>query len=388
MSRLTDVVRAGIATDPAYGAVVPPIHMSANFVFPAPGQCGDYDYTRSGNPTRDVLADALCTAEGGTHAVVTSSGMAAVKVVTQLLRPGDVILAPHDLYGGSHRLFVAESRRVGFDVHFVDQSSEEAFELARRLKPTLIWLETPSNPLLRIVDLERWADVGRESGAWTVADNTFLSPAGQRPLSFGVDAVLHSTTKFINGHSDVVGGAVVTRDAALGEQLAWWTNCIGCAGAPLDAWLTLRGLRTLSARSAVHEANALALVHAVEGHPGLVGLHHPSRSEHPGHEIARRQQDAWGSLITLDIVGGRSAAYDFIRELSTFTLAESLGGVESLVSHPPTMTHASMTEDARRAAGIGEGLVRLSVGIEDGADLVEDVLTAMDHTHTRWRRAS
>lgn len=388
MTRLTDVVRSGIATDTSHGAVVPPLHLSANFEFSAPGECGTYDYTRSGNPTRDLLGDALCAAEDGKHSIVTSSGMAAVNVLTQLLGPGDVLVAPHDLYGGCHRLFLAESRRVGYKVLFLDQSTEEAFDIARRAKPRLIWLETPSNPLLRIVDLERWAALGRDVGAWTVADNTFLSPAGQRPLTLGVDAVLHSTTKFINGHSDVVGGAVVTTDEDLGEQLSWWTNCIGCAGSPFDAWLTLRGLRTLSARSAVHEANALSLVHAVEGHAGLVALHHPSRPVHAGHAVAARQQEAWGSLITLEIAGGRSAARAFIRQLSCFTLAESLGGVESLVSHPPTMTHASMTEAARRRAGVVDGLVRLSVGIEDSSDLVEDVLTALDRVDTRQRRVS
>ncbi len=216
MSRLTDVVRSGIATDTAFGAVVPPLHLSANFEFASPGECGAYDYTRSGNPTRDALGAALCAAEGARHAVITSSGMAAVNVVTQLLGPGDVVLAPYDLYGGCHRLFVAESERVGFDVLFVDQSSEAAFEAAREHAPRLIWLETPSNPLLRIVDLERWAGVARELGAWTLADNTFLSPMGQQPLKLGVDMVLHSTTKFINGHSDVVGVAVLTSHDEIG----------------------------------------------------------------------------------------------------------------------------------------------------------------------------
>jgi len=239
-----------IGVDRDHRAVVPPLHLSANFVFDAPGVCGRYDYTRSGNPTRDHLAAALAEAEGGASCVVTSSGMAAVHVVTQLLGAGDALVAPFDGYGGCHRLFGAEAKRVGFGLRYIDPSSSEAERTVREVRPRILWLETPSNPLLRITDLERWAGIGREVGAITVCDNTFLSPAGQRPLRFGVDVVVHSTTKLVNGHSDVVGGAVVCRDAALGEELAWWTNCIGAAGAPFDAYQTLRGLRTLHARVA------------------------------------------------------------------------------------------------------------------------------------------
>lgn len=369
----TRTVRAAIASDGEYGAVVPPIHLSANFAFSAPGECGPYDYTRSGNPTRDHLARAISDLEGGAGCSVTPTGMAAVHVVTQLLRPGDVLVAPHDCYGGCHRLFTAQADRGRFDVVFLDQRSPEAFERVAGLRPVLIWLETPSNPLLRVTELGAWAAFARSIGALTVADNTFLSPANQRPLDHGIDMVVHSTTKFINGHSDVVGGAVVAVDSALAEDLAWWANCIGAAGAPFDAYLTLRGLRTLHARCRVHEENALEVVGTLAGHPAVSEVHHPSLAGHPGHDVARRQQAGWGSLVSFELAGGRPAAEAFLRGLRCFTLAESLGGVESLVAHPATMTHASMSERARTVAGIGEGLLRLSVGIEDPRDLVRDV---------------
>jgi len=374
----TRTVRAAIGTDEEHRAVVPPLHLSANFVFDAPGECGRYDYTRSGNPTRDHLAEAIAAAEGGVSCVVTSSGMAAVSVVTHLLRPGDLLLAPHDCYGGCHRLFTAESRRVGFEVVFVDQSTEEAFALARARRPRMVWLETPSNPLLRVTDLMRWARVAKEVGAVSVADNTFLSPANQRPLDLGVDLVLHSTTKFINGHSDVVGGAVVAREAPLGEDLAWWANCIGVSGSPFDAYLTLRGLRTLYARTEVHEKNALAVVAALQAHPTVAKVYHPSLPDHPGHEFAARQQSGWGSLVSFELHGGRESVDDFLADLRCFTLAESLGGVESLITHPATMTHASMDAEAQRIAGIGDGLLRLSVGIEHVDDLTTDLCCALD----------
>jgi cystathionine gamma-synthase len=374
----TRAVRAAIGSDREHRAVVPPLHLSANFVFDAPGECGRYDYTRSGNPTRDHLAEAIASAEGGVGALVTATGMAAVTVVTQLLRTGDLLLAPHDCYGGCHRLFRAESARVGFEVCFEDLSTEAALELARRRRPRIIWLETPSNPLLRVTDIEVWAGVAAEVGAVLVADNTFLSPVNQQPIALGAGVVIHSTTKFINGHSDVVGGAVVAADPGLLEELAWWTNCLGVSGAPFDAYLTLRGLRTLHARSALHEANALAVVELLGSHPLVERVHHPSLPEHPGHEIARRQQSGWGSLVSFELAGGRSTVDAFLGRLRHFSLAESLGGVESLVAHPATMTHASMDERARAVAGIGDGLLRFSVGIENGDDLVADVREALD----------
>jgi cystathionine gamma-synthase len=373
----TRAVRAAIGSDTAHRAVVPPLYLSANFVFESPGVCGRYDYTRSGNPTRDHLAEALADLEGGCGAIITASGMAAISVVTQLLGCGDTLLAPHDGYGGSYRLFTAEGRRVGYETVFVDQTSEQALDIARARRPRVIWIETPSNPFLRITDIRRWTDLARDIGAVSVVDNTFLSPANQLPLELGADLVVHSATKFINGHSDVVAGAIIAKDPALLDQLAWWTNCLGVAGAPFDAYLALRGLRTLFARSAVHERNALRVVDVLATHDTVTGLYHPSLATHGGHDIAARQQSGWGSLVSLELAGGRPAVDAFLRELRLFTLAESLGGVESLVSHPTTMTHASMDEEGRRVAGIHDGLLRLSVGIEDADDLVADLQNAL-----------
>ena len=385
--RTTRLVRAAIGSDGEHRAVVPPLHLSANFVFESPGVCGRYDYTRSGNPTRDHLAEAIADAEGGCGAVVTASGMAAVSVVTRLLAAGDVLVAPHDCYGGCHRLFCAERRSGRFDVRFEELIRPETAERVRELRPRIVWVETPSNPLLRVTDIAAWAELAHEIGALCVVDNTFLSPANQLPLELGADLVVHSTTKLINGHSDVVGGAVVARDPAVLEELAWWTNCLGVAGAPFDAYLTLRGIRTLHARAALHETNALAVVDALVAHPAVERVHHPSLAGHPGHEIAERQQLRWGSLLSFDLAGGRPTVDVFLASLRHFSLAESLGGVESLVAHPATMTHASMDEEARTVAGIGEGLVRLSVGIEATEDLVADVRAALDASADATDRA-
>ena len=376
-SRVTRTVRAGLGADTAHRAVMPPIHLSSNFHFEAPGVFGRYDYTRSGNPTRDLAADAIAGLEGGCGAVVTSSGMSAVSVVTRLLSAGDLMLAPHDCYGGCHRLFSAEAARGSYRVRFVDQTAPGAVERARALRPRLIWLETPSNPLLRITDIGAWAGLARETGAICVVDNTFLSPVNQQPLDHGADLVVHSTTKFLNGHSDVVGGAVVAADPGLLEEVAWWTNAAGVAGSPFDAYLTLRGMRTLHARTRVHEENALAVVAALLRHEVVRRVYHPSLPGHPGHETARRQQTGWGSLVSFELRGGREAVGAFAGAVRHFALAESLGGVESLVAHPATMTHASMDEQARAAAGIDKGLLRLSVGIESGADLVADLERAL-----------
>ena len=376
-SRVTGAVRAGLDADSTHRSIMPPVHLSANFHFEAPGVFGKYDYTRSGNPTRDLVAETIAGLEGGCGAVVTSSGMSAVSVVTRLLSAGDMLLAPQDCYGGCHRLFSAEAARGSYRVRFVDQRAPQALERARALDPRLIWIETPSNPLLRITDIAAWAELAREVGALCVVDNTFLSPANQLPLDSGADLVVHSTTKFLNGHSDVVGGAVVAADPDLLGELAWWTNAAGVAGAPFDAYLTLRGMRTLHARARVHEANALAVVSALARHEAVRCVYHPSLPGHPGHETARRQQTGWGSVISFELRGGCDAAGVFVGALEHFALAESLGGVESLVAHPSTMTHASMDEHTQAVAGIDKGLLRLSVGIEAGTDLVADLERAL-----------
>jgi cystathionine gamma-synthase len=374
----TLAVRAGIATDLHHGSVVPPIHLSSTFAFEGFGKKRLYDYTRTGNPTREHLANALADLEGGDGAVVTSTGMSAVALVLQLLRPGDLILAAHDCYGGTHRILRSLAARGHFDVAFVDLTCETAEQTVKSRPPKLLWIETPSNPLLRLTDLACVIEAGHRAGAIVAVDNTFLSPALQRPIEFGADLVVHSTTKYLNGHSDVVGGAVVASDPALVEELAWWANCLGITGAPFDSFLTLRGVRTLHARMRVHCENAARVVELLVAHRAVKRVYYPGLSSHPGHSVAASQQDAFGAMVSFEINGGLDGVQRFVNALQYFTLAESLGGVESLVAHPATMTHASMDEAARATAGISDSLLRLSVGIEHGDDLVADLVAALD----------
>ena len=376
--RATRAVRAGIDRDPAYGAVTPPLVLSSNFSFAGFAEKRQYDYTRSGNPTRDLLGEALAQLEGGAGGVVTATGMAAVALVLHaLLKPGDTLVAAHDGYGGSWRLFDALSRKGGFDLQLADLTDPRALSAALALKPALVWIETPSNPLLRITDLRFVIEAAHKAGALSVVDNTFLSPALQNPIAFGADVVVHSTTKYINGHSDVVGGAVIARDAAVHESLAWWANALGLTGAPFDSYLALRGLRTLDARLRVHQENAVALAQSLDAHPSVAKVHFPGLASHPGHALAARQQRGFGAMLSFELAD-EAAVRAFVDGLECFTLAESLGGVESLVAHPATMTHAAMAPDVRAAAGIGEGLLRLSVGIEHVDDLRADVLAGLE----------
>ena len=374
----TRAVRAGICTDQHHGAVVPPIHLSSTFAFEGFGKKRFYDYTRSGNPTRDHLAAALTELECGAGSIVTSSGMSAVLLALQLVQPGELIVASHDCYGGTHRLLRSLGERRHFDVLFADLTSPDSLDLIAAQRPRLVWIETPSNPLLRITDIAQLTDAGHAVESIVVVDNTFLSPVLQRPIEHGADLVVHSTTKYLNGHSDVVGGAVVARDADLVEQLAWWANCLGITGAPFDSFLTLRGIRTLEARMAIHERNAAIVVRALDEHPAIAKVYYPGLSSHPGHALANRQQDGFGAMVSFEIDGGLLAVERFLDSLQCFTLAESLGGVESLIAHPATMTHSSMDEAARSRAGISETLLRLSVGIEHPDDLVEDLQLALD----------
>ena len=375
----TVAVRAGIDRDAAFGAVTPPLVLSSNFSFAGFNDKRQYDYTRSGNPTRDLLGEALAELEGGVGGVVTATGMAAITLVLNaLLQPGDRLVVPHDGYGGSWRLFNALAAKGAFELVTVDLTDPRALSGALALSPKLIWIETPSNPLLRITDLRFVIDAAHKAGALAVVDNTFLSPALQKPIAaFGADLVVHSTTKYINGHSDVVGGAVVARDAALHEQLTWWANALGVTGSPFDSFLTLRGLRTLDARLRVHQQNTQALAALLEAHPAVRAVHYPGLESHPGHALAARQQSGFGAMISIELDGGEDAVRAFVEGLACFTLAESLGGVESLVAHPATMTHAAMSAEARTAAGISDGLLRLSVGIEHVDDLVADLQAAL-----------
>jgi len=377
-SLATRAVRAGIDTDPTHGAVAPPLFLSANFTFDGFEGKRRYDYTRSGNPTRDQLGDALASLEGGAGGIVTSTGMGAITLVLHaLLEPGDRLLVPHDCYGGSWRLFNALAAKGAFELESCDFTDPEALAAAIGKRPSLVWIETPSNPLLRITDLQQVIGAAHGVGALVAADNTFLSPALQRPIEQGADIVVHSTTKYINGHSDVVGGAAIARDPALHEQLAWWANALGLTGSPFDSYLTLRGLRTLDARVRIQQANCAALAEQLQSHPAVSTVHYPGLDSHPGHAIAARQQDGFGAMLSFELKGGEKAVRAFLEELTSFTLAESLGGVESLVAHPATMTHAAMSEEARNHAGIGPGLLRLSVGIEDLADLAADVTAGL-----------
>jgi len=377
-SKATRAVRASIESDTQYGAVVPPLHLSSNFSFKGLGEKRQYDYTRSGNPTRDALADALTELEGGAGAVVTSSGMAALTLLTQLLEPGDTIIAPHDCYGGTYRLFEQQSKKGLFKVLFVDQTDTEALRKASECGPKIILAETPSNPLLRIVDIEKIAGIAKDSGALLAVDNTFLSPALQNPIEFGADLVIHSTTKYINGHSDVVGGCMIAASDELAEQIAYWANCIGISGAPFDSFLTLRGIRTLHPRIKQHEESASLIANVLNDDRRVKRVYYPGLASHPGHEIARRQQRGFGGMVSFEIDGDDNAIRTFVESLQFFSLAESLGGVESLVCHPASMTHSPVSEEALAKAGIGKNLIRLSVGLENSEDLVADLILALE----------
>ena len=379
-SPITRAVRAGIDTDLTHGAVVPPVYLSTTYTFEEFGVPRAFDYARRGNPTRSVLADAITGLEGGAGAVVTASGMGAVTTVLHaLLQPGQVLLAPHDCYGGSWRLFDALASKGHFELVLADLTDAGTARTAIRAhRPSVVWVETPSNPLLRISDIVALVALGHEVGALVVVDNTFCTPLGQRPLKLGADLVVHSATKYLAGHSDVVSGAVVCSTDAQVQDLAWWANCLGVTGGAFDSYLALRGLRTLHARLAVHEANAAAIVHLLDGHPAVTAVHHPSLAGHPGHELASRQQQLYGGIVTFEVRGGLDAAQVFMAALTLFCPAESLGGTESLVSHPATMTHASMPPDVQAAAGITPGMVRLSIGIEAIDDLLADLSAALN----------
>jgi cystathionine gamma-synthase len=377
-SQITQTVRAGLECDESTGAVVPPLHLTSTFAFKCFGEKRSYDYTRSGNPTRDLLGSAIAELEGGVGGVVTATGMAAITLVGYLIPAGGRIIAPHDCYGGTYRLFEAWRKRGERQVEFINFGDEAAVRAALSKPTNLLWIETPSNPLLRITDIEKFAAWGRAAGAIVAVDNTFLSPAWQLPLSLGADLVLHSTTKYLNGHSDVVGGAVVAKDKALHEQLVWWANCLGVTGAPFDSFMTLRGLRTLHARLDYHGRNSLALAQWLQQQPNVKKVYYPGLPSHPGHEIARRQQRGYGAIVTLELEGGHDAVREFVCDLQCFSLAESLGGVESLVAHPATMTHAAMDPVARQKAGLADGLIRLSVGIEALEDLQRDLAAGLD----------
>ncbi len=368
--------RAGIDDDAAHGAVIPPLYLSANYSFADFDKKRTYDYTRSGNPTRATLADAIADLEQGAGAVITSSGMSAVDLVLSLLPANALVVATHDCYGGSWRLFEARARKGQIRIKYVNLRDSDAVGAALADKPDLLWIETPSNPLMRIADIASLAKRAKVAGAKVAVDNTFLSPILQKPIALGADFVVHSTTKYLNGHSDVVGGAVVAAKQEDVAELLWWANCCGVTGAPFDAWLTLRGLRTLHVRLAQQQRTAALVAQRLSASPAVVAVHYPGLETHPDHDIAKRQQSGFGAMLSFELAPGADVRV-LTRALEHFSLAESLGGIESLIAHPATMTHASMSLEARKAAGIGDNLLRLSVGLENAEDLVADLEQAL-----------
>jgi len=367
----------GIGSDTSYGAVTPPVYLSTTYRFPGFDKPGLYDYSRTTNPTRDQLADTLAQLESGAGAVITATGMAAIDLLLANLNPGDLVIAPHDCYGGTHRLLSMRAAKGQFDVAFIDQNDAVSFAAALERHPALVLVETPSNPLMRITDIAEVAERAKAAGAKVAVDNTFLSPALQQPIALGADFVIHSTTKYLNGHSDVVGGAIIASDPQDLDRLKEWANATGVTGSPFDAYLTLRGVRTLFPRLEHQQRNALAIARFLEDHPCVDAVHYPGLSSHPGHATATRQQRGFGAMLSFDIKGGAEAVRRFVEALRIFTLAESLGGVESLIAHPATMTHASMGAEARRVAGIEDSLLRLSVGLEGEGDLLGDLDQAL-----------
>jgi len=374
----TRCVHAGVQPDPAHGAVMPPIYQTSTFAFRDICTTTGYDYTRSSNPTRNALEEALTALEGGSGGVCTSTGTSAALVALQLVDHGGHVIATRDCYGGTFRLLNHLARTAGLEVSYVDLSDLAAFRAAIRPSTRLVWVETPSNPLLNVTDIAAVSAIARERGLLTVVDNTFLSPILQRPFEHGADLVVHSTTKYLNGHSDVVGGAVIAGPGreVLADRVFALGNVLGVSQAPLDCFLVLRGLKTLELRVRQHERNARRVADWLAAHPAVSAVFYPGLPSHPQHALARRQQDGFGGMVTFRLAGGVPAVETVLRALRLFTVAESLGGVESLVCHPASMTHASMTPEARRAAGISDDLVRLSVGVEDEADLLADLAQA------------
>ena len=373
----TIAARHGAASDPAHRAVTPPLHLSTTFAHDGWGGKGRFDYARTANPTRAMLEEALAALEGGAGAVVTASGMAAIDLAFAGLPVGSRIVAPHDCYGGTWRLLDAHRRMGRLDVAFVDQ--HDAAALAASLAPgvAMVLIETPSNPLMRVYDIADIAAQAHTAGARVLVDNTFLSPALQRPLGLGADLVVHSTTKFLNGHSDVIGGVLIAATAEAHTELAWWANCTGVGGAPFDSYQTLRGLRTLFVRMERAQATAARLAALLAAHPAVAAVHWPGLLADPGHALAARQQAGFGAVLSFELRGGLEAARAVIDGVRLLIPAQSLGGVETLISHPATMTHAGMAPDARASAGIVDGLLRISVGLEAPCDLERDLAAAL-----------
>ena len=374
----TKCVHVGVDKDTAFNSCITPIYPSSTFRWVDLQTNKGFDYTRSGNPTRRALEESIAALEGGTDCKATCTGMAAITCVMHLFKPGDHIIAGHDIYGGTFRLFHSLFSDMGMKFSFVNMGDPANVKAAVTPQTKCIWIETPSNPLLNLVDIAAVTAVAKQAGVITIADNTFCSPYLQRPMEFGVDIVVHSTTKYLNGHSDVVGGAIVTKDKAHVEKVAYIHNALGLGCSPFDAWLVLRGIKTLGPRMEAHQRGAIALARMLAEHPKIERVYYPGLPTHPHHELAKRQQHGFGAMLSFDVKGGRAEAEKVMTGTHLFQLAESLGGVESLMEYPETMSHASMTLEARRAAGITEKTIRVSVGIESPDDLVADLKSAID----------
>jgi len=373
----TRAIHAGLPPEPQTGAIMTPIFQTSTYVQRSPGEHTGYEYSRTQNPTREALEGCLASLEGARHGVAFASGCAAASAVMQILSSGDRVICSDDVYGGTYRLFDKVFSRQGLTFDFVDLTNHENLTAARFAGARLVWLETPSNPMLKVIDVARVAGLCRAAGATLVVDNTFLTPCNQRPLELGADLVIHSTTKYLNGHSDVVGGAALTSDDGLADELRFLQNAVGAVPAPNDCFLVLRGLKTLHLRMERHELNAGELARWLEQHPAVERVIYPGLPSHPQHELSRRQATGFGGMITFVVRGGMDAARAALESFTVFTLAESLGGVESLVEHPAIMTHASVEPQIREALGIDDGLIRLSVGVEDIDDLRADLEEAL-----------
>jgi cystathionine beta-lyase/cystathionine gamma-synthase len=374
----TRCVHIGVDKDGAYNSATTPIYPSSTFRWDDLRTNRGYDYTRSGNPTRAALEENIASLEGGTQCRATCTGMAAITAVMHFFEPGDHIIAGHDIYGGTYRLFADVFTRMGLLFSFVNMQNPKNVQAAIIPETKGLWIETPSNPLLNLVEIAAITKIAREHGAISIADNTFLSPYLQRPFEHGVDVVIHSTTKYLNGHSDVVGGCVVTKHKEHGERVAYVVNALGLACSPFDAWLVLRGIKTLGPRMEAHQKSALAVARMLAEHPKVDRVYYPGLETHPQYALARKQQDGFGAMLSLDVKGDGKFAERVLERFKVFQLAESLGGVESLVEYPETMSHASMTLEARRNAGISDRTIRVSVGIEHPDDLIADMRQALD----------
>ncbi|HUG92772.1 MAG TPA: PLP-dependent aspartate aminotransferase family protein [Planctomycetaceae bacterium] len=374
----TRCVHVGVDKDAAYQSATTPIYPTSTFRWDDLATNRGFEYTRSGNPTRKALEENIASLEGGLDCKATATGMAAITAVAHLFQPGDHIIAGHDIYGGTYRLFHNVFAPLGLKFSFVRMGDPGEIRQALTAATKCIWIETPSNPLLNVTDIAAVVAIARDAGAITIADNTFLSPYLQRPFEHGVDIVIHSTTKYLNGHSDVVGGCVVTRHPQHAERIGWIVNALGLACSPFDAWLVLRGVKTLGLRMEAHQRAAAALARMLAGHPCVERVYYPGLPAHPQHELAKRQQSGFGAMLSFDVKGTRADAERVLCGVKLFQLAESLGGVESLIAYPETMSHASISVEARRAAGISERTIRVSAGIEHPDDLLADLRQALD----------